>query len=207
MKRPPPMMAVAAVIVVFIAVIAGAMTVNASLAAGPEQPIHFPHDLHVSALQLDCTFCHRNVTKGANASIPAEQQCMFCHSVVTGQEGTRQMAELSKLREAFANDDPIDWVRVHRLPDHVRFIHEAHIRALSATPELQGQNIRNVCAVCHGDIASTNGRDKRVVQVRPLKMGDCVSCHRGVNSMGTQFHDPATGKPLAAPTDCTTCHK
>ena len=174
MNQRPPLLVAVVVVVVVLAVLAGAQAVAASLSQGPEQPIAFPHDVHATALQLDCTFCHRNADKGLNASVPAVQQCMFCHSVVTGGSENAQR-EIGKVREAFQDGEPIDWIRVHRVPDHVRFVHEAHIRA--------GFN----CATCHGDVAKM----KRVAQVRPLKMGDCVSCHRANN----------------APTDCTTCHK
>lgn len=174
MNQRLPLIPAVVVIVVLLAVLAGASAVAAQLGSGPDQPVRFPHDVHISVAQLDCTFCHRNVDKGANASVPAVQQCMFCHSVVTGS-GEQQQREIGKVREAFQNGDGIDWIRVHRVPDHVRFVHSAHIKAGVS------------CATCHGPVETM----KKVAQVRPLKMGDCVSCHRANN----------------APTDCTTCHK
>lgn len=169
------MVLAAAMIVILLAIIGGGTVVANQLNQGPEQPIGFTHFTHASTLQLDCTFCHRNVDKGSNASVPAVEQCMFCHRVV--EEGGRpgSAAEIAKVREAFQNGEPIDWIRVHRVPDHVRFVHSAHIKAGVS------------CATCHGAVEQTT----RVAQVRPLKMGDCVSCHRQNN----------------APTDCTTCHK
>ncbi len=144
---------------------------------GPDQPIAFPHTVHVQDLGLNCTFCHRNVTIGAAATIPAVGLCMACHKVVG--DG---LAEVEKLRAFDANDRPIDWVRVHRVPDHVQFVHEPHIRFFAK----EGESIAQTCAICHGDV----GAMTKVRQVRSLKMGDCVDCHRD-NS---------------APTDCTTCH-
>lgn len=193
MSRRSPLVLGVAVLVVVLAVAAGGQVVAAQLSAGPDQPVGFTHLTHAGTLQMDCTFCHRNVEKGSNASVPAVQQCMFCHSVVT--EGTRdpavQNVEIAKVREAYAGGHPIDWIRVHRLPDHVRFIHEAHVRALGPAPQS--------CTVCHGDISKT----KKVEQVQSLKMGDCVSCHRGDREV------PIGGamKRFNAPTDCTTCHK
>ena len=146
---------------------------------GPDQPIAFPHPTHVEDLGMDCTFCHRNVTEGAAATIPSAGLCLTCHQVV-GDD----LPEIEKLREMVVeNERPIDWVRVHRVPDHVHFVHEAHIRFFS-----ERDNIAEtaVCATCHGDVGSM----EKVEQVRALKMGDCVNCHRD----------------NGAPTDCTTCH-
>ena len=173
----------------------------------PEQPIAFPHTVHAGTavlvdldgnervdvngdtmhgLGLDCTFCHRNVDKGATASIPPVEQCMFCHKTV----GT-DLPEVMKLVAAWDNKEAVLWERVHRLPDTVRFVHEAHVRFFTQSGNLlpsgeQAMIAANVCATCHGEIAQM----VEVNQVRSLKMGDCVDCHRDYN----------------APTDCTTCH-
>ena len=178
---------------------------------GPDQPIAFPHTVHVQDLGVDCTFCHRTVTTEAVASIPSEGLCMTCHRTV-GDD----LPGVELLRELAAANEPINWVRVHRVPDHVKFVHEAHIRAFSGTKTVVeivdpvdratqlgieeakavssgtklGGTIEvapsGTCAICHGDI----GGMVKVKQVRSLKMGDCVECHRR-NS---------------APTDCTACH-
>jgi predicted CXXCH cytochrome family protein len=147
---------------------------------GPTQPIAFPHERHVNVVGLDCTFCHRNVETEEAATIPSAGLCMTCHQVV---DGTANPQEITKLRETVAAGRPIDWVRVHRLPDHVQFVHEAHIRYFTAQLGVESQA---VCSTCHGDVTATD----KVMQNRSLKMGDCVDCHRENN----------------APTDCTTCH-
>jgi hypothetical protein len=103
---------------------------------------------------------------------------MTCHQVVG--EG---LAEVEKLRGFAERGEPINWVRVHRVPDHVRFVHEAHIRFFT---EKDGVVASETCSICHGDV----GAMVKVKQVRSLKMGDCVDCHRDND----------------APTDCTTCH-
>ena len=146
---------------------------------GPEQPIGFPHTVHVTDAGLDCQFCHRTVATDEAASIPAVAQCLFCHGFgkIDGRLSTSGTAEeeLAKLiGELGAEQQPIDWVRVHRLPDHVQFVHAPHIQ--------QGFS----CSTCHGEI----GEMQVVKQVRNLKMRDCVDCHRD----------------NGAPTDCTTCH-
>lgn len=185
MSRRPPILGVLVVIVIALALLAGVQIVSAQLTRAPDQPIAFTHATHAGKLSIDCAFCHRNVDKGATASVPAVQQCMFCHAVVTQGERGGSGEEIAKLRDAFEKERPVDWIRVHRLPDHVRFIHEAHVRGLTDRYPYAG--LKNVCATCHGEVAGT----VKVEQVRQLKMGDCVACHR------------ANG----APTDCTTCHK
>ena len=145
---------------------------------GPDQPIAFPHTTHVQELGMNCTFCHRNVDKGASASVPATGLCMTCHTAV-GDE----LPEIEKMRNLYEDGRSIHWVRVHRMPDHVHFVHEAHIRYFS---EKEGVEVGQVCQKCHGDVAAM----EKVQQVENLKMGDCVSCH----------------KDNGAPTDCTTCH-
>ncbi|MBI2935269.1 MAG: cytochrome c3 family protein [Chloroflexi bacterium] len=144
----------------------------------PVQPIEFPHPTHVQTAGIDCVFCHRTVTEEKMAGIPAVEQCMFCHKVIA-----KDRPEIQKLASYFDLGEPINWVRVHRLPDHVHFVHEAHISFFS-----QRDNIlpSQVCATCHGDVENM----LRVQQIRPLKMGDCVDCHRANN----------------APTDCVACH-
>jgi hypothetical protein len=173
----------------------------------PEQPVAFPHTVHagvdmlvdedgnpkldgnneeMNGFGLECTFCHRNVGKGETAGIPPVEQCIFCHKVI----GT-DLPEVAKLVAAWDNKEAVVWERVHRLPDHVRFVHEAHIRFFTKTGNLlpsgeQAAMAGNVCSTCHGDVAGM----AEVKQVRSLKMGDCVDCHRD----------------YSAPTDCTTCH-
>lgn len=211
MPRPRPIVLIAASIfgLVSLGVVGGLIFLVGNAwfglpvgAQGPDQPIAFPHTVHAGViedggLELDCTFCHRNVTSAAAATIPSVQQCMFCHTTVDGTTDTAKQ-EIDILQEAFANNQPINWTRVHRLPDHVEFVHDAHIRFLTANPDeiVNATNLiispdgtvsaSQTCSTCHGDVGSM----VKVKQVRALKMGDCVDCHR-------QYE---------APTDCTTCH-
>ena len=144
----------------------------------PEQPIDFPHPPHVERAGIDCVFCHRTVGTSATASIPPLQQCMNCHQIVATES-----AEVAKLAAAWDTGEPIQWIRVHRLPDHVRFVHESHISFFTEQDTVPPSA---VCSVCHGDV----GAMTTVSQVEQLQMGFCVDCHRRNN----------------APTDCTTCH-
>ena len=169
------------------------------LGNAPDQPIAFPHTVHVAENNIQCEFCHRNVTKGAAATVPAVETCLFCHKDIDGGTVTAQ-EEINKVRTAFETDTPINWERVHRLPDHVRFIHEAHIRyftdetigvkyGINGEELTESPDVAQTCTICHGDVAN-----KEVVQPKAgqsLKMGTCVDCHR-VNNIST---------------DCTVCHK
>lgn len=189
----------------------------------PEQPIAFPHTVHadnepildeagnprlaadgtpLTGIGLDCTFCHRTVTTSNVAGIPPVETCVTCHRVI----GSTQSEPLTILRTIGLGDDagPIQWKRVHRLPDTVRFVHEPHIRFLTASENTDvianrdesailaatnpdGSVMPSVtCSTCHGDVKT----QVQVAQVEPLKMGQCVDCHRKND----------------APTGCTTCH-
>jgi hypothetical protein len=128
-------------------------------ASAPQQPIAFDHKVHVEQAGLDCAFCHRTASQGITAGYPDVEQCIGCH-VVTALGGRSE--EIEKVRQAWIGGKPIDWERLHRLPDHTRFPHAAHVQA--------GVD----CADCHGAVDQMG----QVVQVRSLKMGDCVDCHR-----------------------------
>ena len=164
------------------------------------QPIAFPHAVHVADNNIQCEFCHRNVTKGEAATVPAVEQCLFCHKDIVGTTETAT-AEIAKVRQSFADGQPINWERVHRIPDHVRFIHEAHIRFftddnldaprfdIDGDPVTRALNVPETCAICHGDVG--NATEVQPKEGQSLKMGTCLDCHR-VNNV---------------PTDCTICHK
>jgi hypothetical protein len=126
--------------------------------AAVAQPIDFDHSVHTQQAGLDCLFCHRSVVASSVAGVPSIEQCMACHQVVS-TDG--RQPEIEKVRQAWQKQQPIEWVRVHRMPDHVIFTHEAHVRAGVS------------CLACHGDVGSM----QRVTQVRPLSMADCVNCH------------------------------
>lgn len=158
MRKVLPLLAV---ILVLGGLVFAARQAYAQLAAPPPQPIAFPHVTHVRVAQLDCQFCHRTAATEPYAGLPAVQQCMFCHQVVRTDS-----PEVQKIIDAWENQRPINWERVHWVPDHVRFTHEQHIQA--------GVE----CSTCHGDVGSM----RVVEQVRPLNMRDCIDCHRANNA-------------------------
>jgi len=138
----------------------------------PDQPIKFSHKLHAGQYGIDCQYCHTGVEKSKNANIPSANICMNCHTVV--QNGPKYgTEEISKIYAAIGYDattgsytgetKPIEWVRIHNLPDHVYFNHKQHV----VTGNLDCEN-------CHGNV-----REMEVVeQVSLLEMGWCINCHR-----------------------------
>ncbi|HIM50486.1 MAG: cytochrome c family protein [Vicinamibacterales bacterium] len=121
------------------------------------QPIAFSHAQHVTAVGVDCQFCHAYARRGPVAGIPSVQRCVGCHRVVLNEQ-----PEILKVLEYWENAEPIPWIRVHDLPDYVRFAHKPHIRA--------GVD----CADCHGQVEKMHA----AVQVESLSMGWCLSCHQ-----------------------------
>lgn len=128
----------------------------------PTQPVWFSHKVHVEQNQIDCKYCHTGVDNGKQAGIPNAGLCMNCHNVVrqgkiTGTE------EIAKVIKAWETGQPIEWVRVHNLPDHVYFNHAQHVNAGKLD-----------CAECHGAVETMH----EVMQVNDLSMGWCLECHR-----------------------------
>ncbi len=175
---------------VIVLIVLGAM--GGTITGPPEQPVAFDHSIHAGDAGIACEFCHRgipvngdpptaaSVPLSAAATIPSVQQCMFCHTVV----GT-DSPEIQKIQAAWETGTAIEWTRVHRMPDHVDFLHDPHIRVLRE--QSPGASTAEICTTCHGDVASMT----EVEQVRSLNMGDCQGCHR----------------ENSAPLDCAVCHK
>lgn len=127
----------------------------------PEQPIKFSHVTHVQKNKIECQFCHWNVAKSPYATIPEVETCMGCHRVVAGTTDL-QKSEIAKIGKYLNEETPIPWVKVHVMPDYVRFNHKRHIKA--------GMS----CQECHGQIPEM----EVVERVTSMKMGWCVDCHR-----------------------------
>ena len=129
----------------------------------PQQPIEFPHNIHIQK-DLKCTeYCHESVTKGPRAGLPSLNTCMICHSAIaTDKPRIQQITAMS--------DKGIDiqWQRVYGYTQqaHVHFNHAPHIRA----------NVE--CSTCHGDVGSGTVATRNV----NLNMGFCVTCHRQKNA-------------------------
>ncbi len=137
----------------------------------PEQPIAFSHELHVGTHNIQCQYCHNQVERSTHSNIPALSTCMNCHNQIKIDS-----PQIVKLREAYDAGKSIEWVKVHMLPDHVKFNHAAHVS--------KGVS----CKTCHGEIEKM----PVVYQYSDLSMGWCISCHR----------EPAHQAPI----NCSTCH-
>ncbi len=124
----------------------------------PKQPIAFSHKLHAGEMKINCAYCHTGVYKGKQSGIPSANICMNCHNAIK-----RESPEIQKIYTAIETNKPIEWVRVHNLPDLAYFNHAQHTN-------VGGLDCKN----CHGEI------DKmEVVQQRStLTMGWCIDCHR-----------------------------
>lgn len=123
----------------------------------PEQPVPFSHKIHAGDNKISCMYCHNSVEVSAHSPIPPTSTCMNCHRVVKAES-----PNLELVRSSWENNMPIQWRRVHKLPDYVNFNHSRHIRA-----EID-------CASCHGQVEEMGV----VTQVNPLNMGWCLDCHR-----------------------------
>lgn len=131
--------------------------------AGPRQPIFFRHDIHAGQFKVDCQYCHYSVSASSEPGIPSLATCMNCHLVISGADSGAK-AEIAKLRKAYNEKQPVEWVRIHQLARHVHFPHMRHIKAMGPT----------ACATCHGDVA----RMPQVYEVNNVNnMGFCISCH------------------------------
>ena len=148
----------------------------------PEQPIHFPHDLHAGVMKIDCQYCHSGAYKSKNASIPSLNICMNCHRTVKTES-----PEIHKIYDALGYDPktlkydstkahPMQWIRVHNLPDLVYFNHSQHVKV---------GGIR--CQTCHGPVQTM----KEIYQYSPLTMKWCIQCHKRteVNYKGNAYYD------------------
>jgi mono/diheme cytochrome c family protein len=148
----------------------------------PEQPIKYSHELHAGVMKINCQYCHSGAYKSKNASIPSLNVCMNCHKVVKTES-----PEIHKIYDALGYDPatqkydstkakPIQWVRVHNLPDFAYFNHSQHTKVGGIE-----------CQRCHGPIQTM----KQVYQYSPLTMKWCIQCHKrtNVNGKGNAYYE------------------
>ncbi len=227
-------------------VVGGYYTIQGAIGLGrsqhyqPEQPIFFSHKVHSGTNQINCLYCHGGAQLGKQSNIPSANICMNCHMAIneytgidklyredgTEVNGTEEIQKLYKYagwnaeqKKYTEEGKPIEWVRIHNLPDHVYFNHSQHVVA--------GQV---ACQTCHGEIQNQN----EVYQFSDLSMSWCINCHRETKvqfnenkfySIYEQFHEKMkdsimqNGKMMANPhkldsvtveaiggTECQKCH-
>lgn len=221
------------VIVLFIVggyfVIQGAIGLGRQQNYQPEQPIFFSHKVHPGANQISCLYCHGGAQDSKMAGVPSLNVCMNCHMQIseysgsggklyredgTEVNGTAQIEKLyeytgwdPKARKYTRPGKPIEWVKIHNLPDHVYFNHSQHIKAGKVQ-----------CQTCHGPIQEMS----EVKQFAELSMGWCINCHRTTKVQFTEnkfysiyekFHkdlkdgkiDSVTVEKIGG-TECQKCH-
>ena len=208
----------------------GAMNLGRSKDYQPEQPIYYSHKVHAGVNQINCQYCHAGTYQGKQATFPSVNVCMNCHAAINEYKGEPLVrengdivdgtAEIKKLYKYAGFTEgkpwdatkakPIEWVRIHKLPDHVYFNHAQNVNA--------GQV---ACQQCHGDTQNMG----EVKQFADLSMGWCVNCHRetkvqfkdnGFYSIYEKFHaDLKSGKidstkgitvEKIGGTECQKCH-
>lgn len=177
----------------------GAYSVGIQQGYAPKQPIAYSHKLHAGQYKIDCNYCHTGAQKGKSATIPAANICMNCHGVIK-----KESPEIQKIYSAIEKNQPIEWIRVHNLPDLAYFNHAQHV------------NVGNVaCQTCHGQI-----QEMEVVEQRSsLTMGWCIDCHRRteVNTKDNAYYDKLVAlhrkeskEPLKVANigglECSKCH-
>ncbi len=152
----------------------------------PEQPIKFSHKLHAGDNEIACQYCHSSVEKSRHAGIPTVNICMNCHKGI--QSGpVYKDKEIAKIYEAAGFDpkkgtydnskqNPLQWIKVHNLPDHVYFNHSQHV----VVGKIE-------CATCHGNVKEMTVAEQK----SPLTMKWCIECHRKteVAMAGNAYYD------------------
>jgi mono/diheme cytochrome c family protein len=154
----------------------------------PVQPIKFSHQLHAGLNKIDCQYCHSGAFSSKNASIPSLNVCMNCHNYVTASEkyAGKTSPEIMKIYTALdynqdtkqygENTKPVEWIRIHNLPDLAYFNHSQHVSVAGIE-----------CQKCHGPIQTM----EEVYQYSPLTMKWCINCHRQteVNHKDNPYYD------------------
>ncbi len=166
----------------------GLLTVGVQQGYQPEQPIAFSHKLHAGENGVDCNYCHSGARHSKSAGVPSANVCMNCHTYINEGRSEQGTQEISKIYAAIGFDpetrsyiegyeqQPIEWIRIHNLPDLAYFNHSQHV------------NVAGVeCQECHGPIQEM----EVVEQYSPLTMGWCIDCHREtkVDTTNNYYHD------------------
>jgi len=147
----------------------------------PAQPIPYSHQLHAGVLRIPCLYCHSAALKSRLAEVPFVEKCMNCHKVTKVDSPA-----IKRIAAIYASGAPLQWERIHSLPDHVYFDHRPHVSA------------GILCQTCHGEVEKM----QVVYQHMSMRMGNCLGCHRS-----PQDALPANSKILNGPEHCFACHR
>ena len=168
------------------------MQVGVDQGYAPIQPIHYSHKIHAGDNKIECKYCHSSARVSKHSGIPAMNVCMNCHKSIYEYKGNPEgptqedlangytnefyTKEIKKLYKAVGWDEenqkytgetqPIEWVRIHNLPDFAYFNHSQHVSVAGVE-----------CQTCHGPVEEM----EIMYQYSPLTMGWCINCHRETN--------------------------
>ena len=162
---------------------------------------------------MNCEYCHSDARKSIHGGVPAVQVCMNCHKYVKkGIEATDPSPEIAKVVKAYEDGTPIEWKKVHDLPDYVNFAHSRHVNAGVQCTEchgqvaLQGQPETVMVEVEGGEPVETSAVKYPFIRETPLQMGWCLNCHANHPSVDENYGAEANIR-RAELQDCWTCHK
>lgn len=168
------------------------MQIGVDQGYAPIQPIHYSHKIHAGDNNIDCKYCHSSARVSKHSGIPALNVCMNCHKSIYEYKGNPEgpsqedlangytnefyTGEIKKLYKAVGwdeenqrytgNTQPVEWVRIHNLPDFAYFNHSQHVSVAGIE-----------CQTCHGPVEEM----EVMYQYSPLTMGWCITCHRETN--------------------------
>ena len=171
-----------------------------------EQTVPFSHEHHVAGLGIDCRYCHTSVEKSATAGIPPTSTCYNCHKIVWNEAPM-----LEPVRSSYRTGQPLEWTKVHDLPDFAYFNHSIHVA--------KGMG----CATCHGPVQQM----RLMRSAQSLQMRWCLECHRNPEkfirpkeevfnmtwkakdqeTLGRELVEKYKVRPPAQITSCGTCHR
>ncbi len=168
------------------------MQVGIDQGYAPIQPIHYSHKIHAGDNKIECKYCHSSSRVSKHSGIPSLNVCMNCHKSIYEYTGNPEgpspediaqgytnefyTAEIKKLYKAVGWDEenqqytgesqPVEWVRIHNLPDLAYFNHSQHVTVAGIE-----------CQTCHGPVEEM----EIMYQYSSLTMGWCIECHRETN--------------------------
>jgi len=168
------------------------MQIGVDQGYAPVQPIHYSHKIHAGDNKIECTYCHSSARVSKHSGIPSLNVCMNCHKSIYEYKGNPEgpsqedlangytnefyTKEIKKLYKAVGWDEegqkytgesqPVEWVRIHNLPDFAYFNHSQHVSVAGVS-----------CQTCHGPVEEM----EIMYQYSPLTMGWCINCHRETN--------------------------
>lgn len=178
------------------------MNIDVNKGYQPIQPIHFSHKIHTGINKIDCKYCHSSSQYGKVAGIPSVNLCMNCHNTITEYNGnyiaknknkefyTKEIQKIykaigwnPKTREYYDNIEPIQWIRIHNMPDFVYFDHSQHV-IIAEEIIKKHKSVDIVCKACHGEVEKMD----EIFMANDFTMKWCISCHRTIEIVNNTYN-------------------